>query len=101
MKLTLFNGLARDLADHLVNELSWGQFKDGAPKEESNVLQRGNAFEKYCADFVSDRVPEKFDFTRVTSIHVAVVRKPTLKNAFVKIVVDGKTFSGKQLTLLS
>jgi hypothetical protein len=100
MKLTLFNGLARDLADHLVNELSWGRFKDGPPKEDVNVLERGTPFEQYCADFVKDRVPERFDFARVTSIQVAVVRKPTLKNAFVKIVVEGNTFSGKQLVML-
>lgn len=96
MKLTLFKGLAYDLADHISFLLFSGQpiIKVAFPVDK-DVLKGRSRFDQHCVNFVRDRAPANFDFSRIKKIHIRINRSGLSSSTHVEIQVDDKTFSSK------
>lgn len=93
MKLSMFNGLAHDLAAHLDEQFWYGYYKDYDRDFVSNVLDEKNSFDKGCVQFFLQRLPESFDFSRIKSLLVTVHGMGSKLNIKVEVVVDDKNFS--------
>ncbi|MDD9953036.1 MAG: hypothetical protein OXR66_01745 [Candidatus Woesearchaeota archaeon] len=98
MKLTLFKGVAHDLASHLGFEAGFGFWKDMEFPIDRNVLEETDSFDRSCVQFVQSRVPASFDFARVQAIRVKITKKITT-NASVTIRVADKTFASGMLSV--
>ncbi len=95
MKLTIFKGLCHDLAFNLDDHLFHGKFKDLPREVKTNVLEKKDAFDRYCADFFLERLPKTFDVTRVEGIHISIHRPMTGHLINIEVSVDGMKFGYK------
>jgi hypothetical protein len=99
MKLTLFNGIAHDLSDHLNLQSYSGYWKDLGYPVDTNVLEQKDTFDKSCTTFVKERIPKSFNFKRIKHIRVSMRRSSMRIRVGVTIQVDGKEFSNQIISL--
>lgn len=94
MKLSIFKGLAYDLADHLQFKCITGQLNDKIEFPfKKDILKGTTEFEKYCINFIKERIKKDFDFSRIKNINISIKRSAMLISTKVDITVDDKTFS--------
>ena len=99
MKLTIFKGIAHDLADHLSLQAFSGYWKDLEYPVDTNALEEKNTFDKSCAAFVKERVPKSFDWNRIKNLKVSLRRSAMFITVKVTIKVDDQEFSNNKISL--
>jgi len=98
MKLTIFKGIAHDLAwnlgflTHISSTTQLNNLFSDLPIE-TNVLEKKDKFDNYCLDFFKKRVPKSFDFNRVEYIAISINLSGASISVNIKIKIDGKLFS--------
>lgn len=93
MKLSVFKGIAHDLADSLHSDVFSGYWKDIVYPVDTDALEEKDTFDKSCVAFVKERVKASFDFSRVKKILIKMKRSAMFISCKVTIVVDDKEFS--------
>lgn len=95
MRLSIFRGIAHDLAHNLEFIMFTGGHRQliRSFPVEINALDGKTMLHKHCLHFFKERLPKSFDFSRVKEIKVKLVKpvSPGL-NVLVKIKVDDKEF---------
>ena len=93
MKLSVFKGIAHDLASSLDLQAFSGYWRDLKYPVDTDASEEKDSFDRSVVAFVKERVPDSFDWKRVEKIIVRMRRSAMSVDVKVVIEVDGKEFS--------
>lgn len=86
MKHSIIKGILHDFSNHL-GLLLWYDKLEGFPSyKKTNVLEKKDKFEEYCVSFLFERLPDDFDFSRITKFLIETQK--TDKNIHLKFEVN-------------